>query len=365
MKDVLNELSNEEGLNVLDFNTYNLLEKHGVLSGENSCAKFASRIMDFMEMLDENGIDHGLFIIHMNENCPIHKDLMAMGANDASKLADWFLPKWADWEFVLNYGYFPDDSPTDAGISALNLCSILCVKSGKLFKDQSNRVLYSATIQHEMKHYFDGRMELNMNGENNRALTGEINRLMRNIGEMDKDDSLKKLVDYFSYFFYCTSNDEISAWLEQSRLFGMLTKTARDTHTPYVKKSQSLIFSAYKDVCELILQWKDDDSKREKLDKRIELGDIKTYDEFKKFMMKTFGRYLELRFKKEATFEKYIKGYVKILDKQIKKHRKIWADGFQGNDLNLDDSEYEDILIRKRDERLARIKKKKENKNGK
>ena len=88
-----------------------------------------------------------------------------------------------------------------------------------------------------------------------------------------------------------------------------------------------------------------------------------TYDEFKKFMMETFGSYLELRFGKKESFEKYIKRYIKILDKQIKKHAKIWTDGYQGIDLDKTPEDIEKMLIKKREERLERIRKKKEGKN--
>ena len=86
-------------------------------------------------------------------------------------------------------------------------------------------------------------------------------------------------------------------------------------------------------------------------------------DEFKKFMMENFGSYLELRFGKKESFEKYIKRYIKILDKQIKKHSKIWADGFNGIDLDETPEDIEKMLIKKREERLERIRKKKEGKN--
>ena len=100
-------------------------------------------------------------------------------------------------------------------------------------------------------------------------------------------------------------------------------------------------------------------NKKVKVNKNIK----KEADEFKKFIMENFGSYLEARFGKKESFEKYIKRYIKILDKQIKKHSKIWADGFNGIDLDETPEDIEKMLIKKREERLERIRKKKEGKN--
>ena len=162
-----------------------------------------------------------------------------------------------------------------------------------------------------------------------------------------------------------TSEAEMSAYLENSRGedYGGYIDKIRNRNRRNIYKE----YSEYKEILEYILLWKEDKSQYDRISHfggRKSLPDyIKTYDEFKKFMMETFGSYLELRFGKKESFEKYIKRYIKILDKQIKKHSKIWADGFNGIDLDETPEDIEKMLIKKRKERLERIRKKKEGKN--
>ena len=357
----LNETYQEEGFEVLDFNTFSLLEKHGVLSGDKSCSKFASHLMDFMEMLDQRGVEYGVCILHSNEYSPEHIKNVKENIPDFSN-SSWDLPEWATWELVFHYGEYDDNDNTNASMAAHNMCAHLYTKSAKVLK-KVGRTSYSATIQHEMKHYFDRMIEFSQQGKNNKDLTREVNRLGEVVDHMKDDDSTKNITSYFQYFFYATSENEMSAWLEQSRDLGRLSKWAKDNNYVGVAKGKDSDFSIYKKLLEAILVWKDDESQRDQInDKVVNLGNIKSYDEFKKFMMDTFGTYLELRFGQKASFEKYIKGYIKILDKQIKKHSKIWADGYQGIDLDEDPNEVKDILIKKREERLERIRKKKEEK---
>ena len=164
----------------------------------------------------------------------------------------------------------------------------------------------------------------------------------------------------------------MSAWLENSRSNGYLNRLASLEHRPHDKRGDiDRKYSTYKKILENILLWKEGKLQSSKINPsydRIGMShfctdNFKTYDEFKKFMMENFGSYLESRFGKKESFEKYIKRYIKILDKQIKKHSKIWADGFNGIDLDETPEDIEKMLIKKRKERLERIRKKKEGKN--
>ena len=162
-----------------------------------------------------------------------------------------------------------------------------------------------------------------------------------------------------------TSETEMSAYLENSRGedYGGYIDKIRNSDRRHIYKE----YSEYKKTLEYILLWKEDKSQYDRISHFTGMkylpDYIKTYDEFKKLMMETFGSYLESRFGKKESFEKYIKRYIKILDKQIKKHSKIWADGFNGIDLDETPEDIEKMLIKKRKERLERIRKKKEGKN--
>lgn len=361
-KKKLNELYTEEGFDVLDFNTFSLLERHGVLSGENSCSKFASHLMDFMEVLDKQGINKGCFIVHSNEYSQEHLINKNQGIPDLSN-TEWDLPDWASWELVVHLGKYDSDDLTEASMGVYDtLAAHLNIKNGEYLKNKGNRISYSATIQHEMKHYFDKVQKFALSGENNSTLTREVNKLFRLVDEMDDSNPKKKLADYFSYFFYSTSDNEMSAWLEQSREKGIWARLMKDTKFKDLCEGKHTLYNRYKQIIESILLWKDDETQFDKINKVLDLGDIKTYDDFKKFMTDNYGTYMSLRFNQKASFEKYMKGYLKVLDKQIKKHAKIWADGYQGVDLDEDPKDIKDILIKKREERLERIRKKKEGK---
>ena len=160
----------------------------------------------------------------------------------------------------------------------------------------------------------------------------------------------------------------MSAWLEQSRSNGHINRLDSLEHRPHDKREYiNRKYSTYKKILENILLWKEGKLQSGRINPsydRIGMTNFytdkfKTYDEFKKFMMETFGSYLESRFGKKESFEKYIKRYIKILDKQIKKHSKIWADGFNGIDLDETPEDIEKMLIKKREERLKRIRKRK------
>jgi len=347
----LNEIYQEEGFEVLNFDDYCLLEKHGVLSGDKSCSKFASHLMDLMEVLDKKGQEKGSFIIHLNEYSPEH--LFNINNIPDWSSFNWDLPDWAAWELVAHIGDYDDDDQTNASMGAGNLTAHLYLKSSKYIKKVS-RLSYSATIQHEMKHYFDKVIKFTQNGENDAELTKEVNNIRNQMKKMDNDNPQKTLANYFSYFFYATSDNEMSAWLEQSREEGIWTKISKDIGKNSVYKGKDGEFGGYKKLIESILLWKEDESQYDKINKVINLGDIKTYDDFKKFMMDNYGKYMSMRFNQKASFEKYMKGYIRILDKQIKKHAKIWADGYNGIDLDETPEEIKDILIKKREERLER-----------
>ena len=365
----LNELYTEEGFDVLDFNTFSLLERHGVLSGENSCSKFASHLLDFIEELNKKGIEFGEFIVHSNENCPNHQEYIDKGIPDLST-DGWDLPAWASWELMVHIGVIGEDETTTGKIilDDNNLEAHIGLQSPKrICKIDGSREIYSITIQHEMKHYFDGVIEFNKKGKINNKECKELNILKKKINKMDYNTGEYRLINFFTYFFYMTSETEMSAYLENSRgedylkgkdYYAYIYKVrSRDRNHQYKN------YSNYKEILEKILLWKDDETQFDKINKVLNLGDIKTYDEFKKFMMENFGSYLESRFGKKESFEKYIKRYIKILDKQIKKHSKIWADGFNGIDLDETPEDIEKMLIKKRKERLERIRKKKEGKN--
>ena len=370
----LNELYTEEGFDVLDFNTFSLLERHGVLSGENSCSKFASHLLDFIEELNKKGIEFGEFIVHSNENCPNHQEYIDKGIPDLST-DGWDLPAWASWELMVHIGVIEDNDTTQGEIRVIEggLEAHIGLKSPKEICTYRRTETY-AYIQHEMKHYFDHVMEFNKKGEINNKTYKEINNLFRKDAEMDKmgENDEKYIISFFTYFFYMTSEAEMSAWLENSKSNGHINRLASLEHRPYDKRGYiNRKYSTYKKILENILLWKEGKLQSNKINPlydRIGLNhfstnNFKTYDEFKKFIMENFGSYLEARFGKKESFEKYIKRYIKILDKQIKKHSKIWADGFNGIDLDETPEDIEKMLIKKREERLERIRKKKEGKN--
>lgn len=362
----LNELYTEEGFDVLDFNTFGILERHGVLTGENSCSKFASHLLDFIEELNKKGIESGEFIVHSNENCLWHQECINQGIPDLST-DEWDLPAWASWELTIHIGALED---ADAACGAMmiddgGLGAHMGLRSSSKLCDKNRRKEYSTTIQHEMKHYFDAVMEFNKKGKINSKECQEIGKLYKKIREMDNRIISGKipgeedgLIRFFTHFFYMTSEDEMSAWLENSRHYGYRDRVRRPTRGKIDEQ-----YSGYKKILESILLWKEDKSQYDKICDLHSLGDIKTYDELKKFMMENFGSYLESRFGKKESFERYMKRYIKILDKQIKKHSKIWADGFNGIDLDETPEDIEKMLIKKREERLERIRKKKEGKN--
>ena len=162
----LNELYTEEGFDVLDFNTFSLLERHGVLSGENSCSKFASHLLDFIEELNKKGIEFGEFIVHSNENCPNHQEYIDKGIPDLS--ADgWDLPSWASWELMIHIGVIEDDDTTKGSIRVIedSLEAHIGLQSPKEICAWE-RTVTSSYIQHEMKHYFDSVIEFNKKREN-------------------------------------------------------------------------------------------------------------------------------------------------------------------------------------------------------
>ena len=205
-----------------------------------------------------------------------------------------------------------------------------------------------------MKHYFDSVIEFNKKGKINNKACKEINNLFQKEDEMDKigEEGEKNIIHFFTYFFYMTSETEMSAQLENSRSNGYINRLDSLEHRPHDKSGYiNRNYSTYKKILENILLWKEDKSQYDRISHfggRKSLPDyIKTYDEFKKFMMETFGSYLESRFGKKESFEKYIKRYIKILDKQIKKHSKIWADGFNGIDLDETPEDIEKMLIKK------------------
>lgn len=95
-KKIINEFYNEEGFNVLDFNSHSLLERHGVLSGEKSCTKFISHILDLMDVLYTKNVDRADIVIHTNPNSPDYLECKRQHIVDYSN-GPWDLPKWADW----------------------------------------------------------------------------------------------------------------------------------------------------------------------------------------------------------------------------------------------------------------------------
>lgn len=370
----LNELYTEEGFDVLDFNTFSLLERHGVLSGENSCSKFASHLLDFIEELNKKGIEFGEFIVHSNENCPHHQEYIDKGIPDLST-DGWDLPAWASWELMVHIGVLEDDDTTQGELRVVedDLEAHIGLKSPKKICT-CERTVTSAYIQHEMKHYFDHVIEFNKKGKINNKTYKEINNLFQKEAEMDKidEEDEKYIIKFFTYFFYITSESEMSAWLENSRSDGHINRLASLEHRPHDKRGYiDRKYSTYKKILENILLWKEGKLQSGKINPSYDrigmlhfcTDNFKTYDEFKKFMMENFGSYLEARFGKKESFEKYIKRYIKIVDKQIKKHSKIWADGFNGIDLDETPEDIEKMLIKKRKERLERIRKKKEGKN--
>lgn len=370
----LNELYTEEGFDVLDFNTFSLLERHGVLSGENSCSKFASHLLDFIEELDKKGIEFGEFIVHSNENCPHHQEYIDKGIPDLST-DGWDLPAWASWEFMVHIGVLEDGGNTQGELRVAedSLEAHIGLQSPKEICS-CIRTAVSANIQHEMKHYFDHVIEFNKKGEINHKVSKEINNLFQKEDEMDKigEGDEKYIISFFTYFFYMTSETEMSAWLENSRSNGYVNRLASLEHRPYDKYGYiDRKYSTYKKILENILLWKEGKLHSGRINPSYDrigmthfyTDNFKTYDEFKKFMMENFGSYLELRFGKKESFEKYIKRYIKIVDKQIKKHSKIWADGFNGIDLDETPEDIEKMLIKKRKERLERVRKKKEGNN--
>ena len=363
----LNELYTEEGFDVLDFNTFSLLERHGVLSGENSCSKFASHLLDFIEELDKKGIEFGEFIVHSNENCPHHQEYIDKGVPDLST-DGWDLPAWASWELMIHIGVLTEGEISTGKIIVddTSLEAHIGLKSPKaICENYDGRKWYSITIQHEMKHYFDSVIEFNKRGKINNKECKEINKLQKKINKMDYNTGEYGLIHFFTNFFYMTSETEMSAYLENSRGedYGGYIDKIRNSDRRHIYKE----YSEYKKTLEYILLWKEDKSQYDRISHFTGMkylpDYIKTYDEFKKLMMETFGSYLESRFGKKESFEKYIKRYIKILDKQIKKHSKIWADGFNGIDLDETPEDIEKMLIKKRKERLERIRKKKEGKN--
>ena len=369
----LNELYTEEGFDVLDFNTFSLLERHGVLSGENSCSKFASHLLDFIEELNKKGIEFGEFIVHSNENCLHHQEYIDKGVPDLST-DGWDLPAWASWELMIHIGVLEDDDVTDGELRVVkdSLEAHMGLKSPKEIC-RYKRAANSVDIQHEMKHYFDSVIEFNKKGEINHKESEEITKLFKKKDEMKKiGEDEDGVISFFIYFLYMTSESEMSAWLEQSRFNGYINRLDSLEHLPHDKHGKiDSKYSTYKKILENILHWKEGKLQSGLINPSYDrigmshfcTNNFKTYDEFKKFMMETFGSYLESRFGKKESFEKYIKRYIKILDKQIKKHSKIWADGFNGIDLDETPEDIEKILIKKRKERLERIRKKKEGKN--
>ena len=365
----LNELYTEEGFDVLDFNTFSLLESHGVLSGENSCSKFASHLLDFIEELNKKGIEFGEFIVHSNENCPHHQEYIDKGIPDLST-DGWDLPAWASWEFMVHIGVLEDDDTKQGELRIIedDLEAHIGLKSPE--KILSDRQDSSVTRQHEMKHYFDYVMEFTKKGKINNKVSQEIKNLFQKEDEMDKigEEGERNIIKFFTYFFYITSETEMSAWLENTRDDGYINRWLLLRNKSHAKRARmDYRYSGYKKLLEYILLWKENKSQYDRISHfrgmKFLPDYIKTYDEFKKFMMETFGSYLESRFGKKESFEKYIKRYIKILDKQIKKHSKIWADGFNGIDLDETPEDIEKMLIKKRKERLERIRKKKEGKN--
>lgn len=369
----LNELYTEEGFDVLDFNTFSLLESHGVLSGENSCSKFASHLLDFIEELNKKGIEFGEFIVHSNENCPHHQEYIDKGIPDLST-DGWDLPAWASWEFMVHIGVLEDDGNTQGELKVVKdgLEAHMGLQSPKEICSYE-RTETSANIQHEMKHYFDHVIEFNKKGKINYKVSQEIQKLFKKNDEMKKiGEDEDGVISFFIYFLYMTSETEMSAWLEQSRSDGRLNRLASLERRPHDKSGYiDRKYSTYKKILENILLWKEGKLQSGRINPSYDrigmthfyTDNFKTYDEFKKFMMENFGSYLELRFGKKESFEKYIKRYIKIVDKQIKKHSKIWADGFNGIDLDKTPEDIEKMLIKKRKERLERVRKKKEGKN--
>lgn len=369
----LNELYTEEGFDVLDFNTFSLLESHGVLSGENSCSKFASHLLDFIEELNKKGIEFGEFIVHSNENCPHHQEYIDKGIPDLST-DGWDLPAWASWEFMVHIGVLEDGGNTQGELRVAedNLEAHIGLQSPKEICTYE-RTVTSSYIQHEMKHYFDHVIEFNKKGKINYKVSQEIQKLFKKNDEMKKiGEDEDGVISFFIYFLYMTSETEMSAWLEQSRSDGCLNRLASLERRPHDKRGDiDRKYSTYKKILENILLWKEGKLHSGRINPSYDrigmthfyTDNFKTYDEFKKFMMENFGSYLELRFGKKESFEKYIKRYIKIVDKQIKKHSKIWADGFNGIDLDETPEDIEKMLIKKRKERLERIRKKKEGNN--
>ena len=369
----LNELYTEEGFDVLDFNTFSLLERHGVLSGENSCSKFASHLLDFIEELNKKGIEFGEFIVHSNENCPHHQEYIDKGIPDLST-DGWDLPAWASWELMVHIGVLEDDGNRQGELRVAEDSLEVHIGLKSPEKILSDRQDSSVTIQHEMKHYFDSVIEFNKKGKINNKVYQEINKLFKKEDEMDKigEEGERNIIKFFTYFFYITSEAEMSAWLENTRDDGYIHRWLLLRGKSCAKNVRmSYRYSTYKKILENILHWKEGKLQSNKINSSYDIigtsyfstHNFKTYDEFKKFMMETFGTYLESRFGKKESFEKYIKRYIKILDKQIKKHSKIWADGFNGIDLDETPEDIEKMLIKKREERLERIRKKKEGKN--
>ena len=368
----INEIYQEEGFEVLNFDNYCLLEKHGVLSGDKSCSKFASTLLDFIEELYNEGIDEMTFIVHSNENIQdyIQNYIDEYDIEDYSDY-DWLLPDWADWELIVHVGGIDELDNLDNADGAMQTyefeAHLFLKKSSEIF-DRYTRLQYSTIIQHEMKHYFDYMIAEKSNKWKTSKyddLNIKLSELIQKVSMMN--DEQQELAEYFRYFFYITSETEASAWLEQTREAGIETKKYNKVKVNGIND----LFRKYKKVIELILLWKNDNSQYYEINEIIDLGNIRTYDEFKKFMMDTFGEYMKLRFSvcynthmayKRVSFEKYMKMYIKVLDKQIKKHDKLWADCVQGVDLDLSPEEVKDMLIKKREERLERIRKKKEGK---
>lgn len=346
-KKIINEFYNEEGFNVLDFNSHSILERHGVLSGEKSCTKFISHILDLMDVLYLNQVGRADIVIHTNPNSPDYLECKRQHIVDYSN-GPWDLPKWADWQLILHYGG-QNPKQGEAGTIAMDYSMHLFTRT----PGEYQRPKYFSILLHEMKHYYDKKLEFERTQTNDVNTVQEINLLAKDIDEMEEGND-KNLANFFQGFFYMTSEDELSAWMENSRFDGVMSSML-----PQMDKNYN-IYKAFKVICKTILAWKDDPTIVTKISKMMPLGDIKTYDEFKKFMMDKFGKYMSLRFKKDLSFERYMKKYIIILDKHYKKHMKIWADAYQGEDLDIDPKEMKDILIQKREERLERIRKKKE-----
>ena len=170
-------------------------------------------MLDFIEELNKKGIEFGEFIVHSNENCPYHQEYIDKGIPDLST-DGWDLPAWASWELMVHIGVLTEDE-ISTGKMILDDNSLeahIGLQSPKeICKIDGSRKMYSITIQHEMKHYFDGIIEFNKRGKINNKECKEINKLRKKIDKMDYNPDEYVLIQFFTRFFYMTSETEMSA----------------------------------------------------------------------------------------------------------------------------------------------------------